>query len=192
MNPWVLGLLFRAFQLLMNVIIMGLAIGIDSKFNNPHSTYVFALTMMTFIWIIPLLFNNIIRWYPVHVVFLCETLMAILWLVGMAIALSDYARQDCVKYRQMKDGSVYSERDQSCYVGKAMCGFAVIQWVSFLVTLTLIIAFIIHPISSSIGFSKVFTQVKYNRFYPGGVFCGEVYVNTPSREDEELVEYYSD
>lgn len=187
LGPLYLGRVLRVFQFLFTIITMGLALGIDLGFDHPHTTFIFAVTIMTYVWIIPMWFGGLIRWYPAHVIFVGEVLMLIFWLCAMAIALLDYASASCTVVSKVGDVT-YTDNDSKCQIGKAMAGFATVVWVFFLVTLGLVVTFIVYPILSQVGLRALWTLVTANAFYPGGVFCGEVYVKTRPPYDDVIVD----
>ena len=177
LGPVYLGRVLRLCQFVFTIIAMGLALGIDLGLAHPHTTFVFAVTILTYVWIIPMWFATLIRYYPAHVIFVGEVLMLIFWLCAMAISLLDYASKSCTVVNTVGDAT-YTETDSKCEIGKALAGFATVVWVFFLVTLALVVTFIVYPILSQVGLPALWTLVTDNAFYPGGVFCGEVYVKT--------------
>lgn len=160
------SLIVRITQFITIII----SLGLSGRLVNFFSGYAIDKLNLSLATAVLLLFYfiglAILSYWPqfinIGIVFIFEVLFFILWLASFACLAEIYGSVSCDSL------FVYTS---ICHVGKAALAFGVINWLLFMLSLGLLIAYSIVPISKLSGFASCFTFT--HSFVPGIIYWDE-------------------
>lgn len=166
--------ILRGLQLFLSVLNLGLAAGVIADISGYYgrAVYVLIVTIFTLIYEGFVLFKPALKLLSPLVSLIVESVLFVFWLAAFAVIANDIGSLDC-EYTSFYYNTHYSFT--WCKVGKALIAFSVIEWITFIVSLVLLIVFTIAPLTKAGGFNDLLIS---DIFTFGGIFINDT--DTPT------------
>lgn len=162
-----ISLVLRGVQLFLTVLNLGLSAGIIGDVHGYYgrAVYVLIITLFTLIYLVFTLFKPALKLLPSLAALIVESVLFVFWLAGFAIIADDMGPLNCSYsyYGYYWDFSW-------CKVGKALIAFSVLEWISFIISLVLLIVYAIVPLARAGGFNDLLIR---DIFTLGGIYIND-------------------
>ncbi|CUM55577.1 unnamed protein product [Debaryomyces tyrocola] len=131
----------RGLQLIWTIINLGLAAGLIADLDYGYSRVVYSLviSVLTIIYLVVVMLPICFRLMSPLVILVCECIFMIFWLASFAAMANAFGDVDCTYFNR------YYDTNRWCLLGKAMIAFGLFNWVTFCVSLILLIIFTVIP-----------------------------------------------
>ncbi|CUM62763.1 uncharacterized protein PRCAT00000320001 [Priceomyces carsonii] len=165
-----LALGIRLLQLLFTIIILGISAAvIDDLGDYDRAALCLATSVMSFVYLVFLLIP-FVCFAPPLAILLCDSLFFILYLASFA-ALADLFQNVSCSATYIYAYSSFRYSGNWCRLSKALIGLCVINWVLFIISLTLLSVYTIYPLASTTS-RGLFTA---GDFAMGGIMTNKHY-----------------
>lgn len=149
----------RGLQFIWTIINLGLAAGLIAELDYGYSRVVYSLviSVFTIIYLVVVMLPICFRSMSPLVILVSECIFMIFWLASFAAMANAFGDVDCTYFNR------YYDTNRWCLLGKAMIAFGLFNWVTFCVSLILLIIFTLIPL----GYNNLMTG---NSFKMGAIF----------------------
>lgn len=163
-----ISLVLRGVQLFLTVLNLGLSAGVIADINGYYgrAVYVLIITLFTLIYLVFVLLKPALKLLPSLASLIIESVFFVFWLAAFAVIADDIGSLDC-SYTSYYG---YTYDFSWCKVGKALIAFSVLEWISFIISLVLLIVYTIVPLTRAGGFNDLLISDIFNL---GGIYMND-------------------
>lgn len=131
----------RGLQFIWTIINLGVAAGLIADLNYGYSRVVYSLviSVLTIIYLVVVMVPFCLRWISPLAILLCESIFMIFWLASFAAMADKFGDMDCSYYNRFYDNNRW------CLLGKTLIAFGLLNWLTFCLSLILLIIFTAIP-----------------------------------------------
>lgn len=160
-----ISLVLRGVQLFLTVLNLGLSAGVIGDISGYYgrAVYVLIITLFTLIYLVFTLFKPALKLLPSLASLIIESVFFVFWLAAFAVIADDIGSLDC----SFTSYYGYTYDFSWCKVGKALIAFSVLEWISFIISLVLLIVYTIVPLTRAGGFNDLLIR---DIFTLGGIY----------------------
>lgn len=165
----------RGLQFIWTIINLGLAAGLIADLDYGYSRVVYSLVISVFtvIYLVVVMLPICLRFLSPLVILVSEFIFMIFWLASFAAMANAFGDVDCSYFNR------YYNTNRWCLLGKAMIAFGLFNWVTFCLSLILLIIFTVIRCASRGGMNSLLAG---NNFKMGAIFPETV----PSKATQDV------
>lgn len=156
------AVLIRSIQLIISVIVLGLSGGLINDYLYGRGIYILIISVFSLVYLLVVLTPYVIQYLQPIVLIICEGVFFIFWLISFALITDDTGSISCSGYYY---GFYYDTTD--CKISHALIAFTLFGWLSFIVSLALLVIYSLIPLNTSGGISYL---TEFNILQLGGIY----------------------
>lgn len=156
------AVLIRSIQLIISVIVLGLSGGLINDYLYGRGIYILIISVFSLVYLLVVLTPYVIQYLQTIVLIICEGVFFIFWLISFALITDDTGSISCSGYYY---GFYYDTTD--CKNSHALIAFTLFGWLSFIVSLALLVIYSMIPLNTSGGIGSL---TEFNILQLGGIY----------------------
>lgn len=156
------AVLIRSIQLIISVIVLGLSGGLINDYLYGRGIYILIISVFSLVYLLVVLTPYVIQYLQPIVLIICEGVFFIFWLISFALISDDTGSISCSGYYY---GFYYDTTD--CKISHALIAFTLFGWLSFIVSLALLVIYSMIPLNTSGGIGSL---TEFNILQLGGIY----------------------